>query len=165
MENDSILTDDKDIAKTMNNFFINFTKNLNLEPCKESSLTNISGITSNFDNHVSIKKIKKSFPNIVSDDFNFQEVAREDVKKEIINLNVRKSSTNGSIPATILKQCVDVYLPFLTKAINHAITENTFTEQFKKSEVIPLYKKEDLLKKENYRPVSYYHICQRFLRG
>ena len=80
-------------------------------------------------------------------------------------MNVRKSSTNGSIPATILKQCVDVYLPFLTKAINHAITENTFTEQFNKSEVIPLYKKEDLLKKENYRHVSYYHICQRFLRG
>ena len=121
MENDSILTDDKDISKTMNNFFINFTKNLNLKPCKESSLTNINGMTSNFDNHVSIKKIKKSFPNIVPDDFNFQEVAREDVKKEIINLNVKKSSTNGSIPATILKQCVDVYLPFLTKAINHAI--------------------------------------------
>ena len=45
-------------------------------------------------------------------------VAREDVKKEIIKLNVKKSSTNGSIPATILMQCVDVYLPFLTKAIN-----------------------------------------------
>ena len=55
---------------------------------------------------------------------------------------------------TILKQCVGVYLPFLTKAINHAITENTFPEQLKKSKVIPLHKKEDPLKKENYRPVS-----------
>ena len=59
----------------------------------------------------------------------------------MINLNVKKSSTNGSIPATILKQCVDVYLLFLTKAINHAITENSFSEQLKKSEVIPLYTK------------------------
>ena len=82
LENDSILTDDKDIAKTMNNFFINFTKNLNLEPCKESSLTNISGITSNFDNHVSITKIKKSFPNIVSDDFNLLERLLERMLKK-----------------------------------------------------------------------------------
>ena len=42
MENDLILTDDKDIAKTMNNFFINTTKSLNFKPCKDSSLTDIN---------------------------------------------------------------------------------------------------------------------------
>ena len=42
LENDSILTDDKDIAKTINNFFINITKNLNVKPYKDSSLTNIN---------------------------------------------------------------------------------------------------------------------------
>ena len=120
LENDSILTDDKDIAKTMNIFFINTTQKLNLKPYKDASLTGINGITSNFDNRIRIKKIKGSFPS-------FQEVSREDVKK-IINLNVKKSSTRGSIPATVLKQCLDVYLPFLIKAINHAITENIFPE-------------------------------------
>ena len=100
MENDSILTEDKDIAKTMNNFFINITKILSLQPYKDSSLTNINGITSNFDNYVSIKKMNESFPNIVSSNFDFQEGAREDVKKEIINLNVKKSLSIGSIPAT-----------------------------------------------------------------
>ena len=120
LENDSILTDDKDIAKTMKIFFINTTQKLNLKPYKDASLTGINGITSNFDNRIRIKKIKGSFPS-------FQEVSREDVKK-IINLNVKKSSTMGSIPATILKQCLDVYLPFLIKAINHAITENIFPE-------------------------------------
>ena len=63
-------------------------------------------------------------------------------------LNVKKSSTKRSIPATTLKRCVDVYLPFLTKSINHAITENIFPEQLKKLEVIPLHRKEDPLKKE-----------------
>ena len=120
LENDSILTDDKDIAKTMKIFFINTTQKLNLKPYKDASLHGINGITSNFDNRIRIKKIKGSFPS-------FQEVSREDVKK-IINLNVKKSSTRGSIPATVLKQCLDVYLPFLIKAINHAITENIFPE-------------------------------------
>ena len=46
-------------------------------------------------------------------------------------MNVKKSSANGFILATILKQCVDVYLPFLTKSINYAITEDTFREQLK----------------------------------
>ena len=33
---------------------------------------------------------------------------------------------------TVLKQCVDAYLLFLTKAIDHAMTENIFPEQLKK---------------------------------
>ena len=68
-------------------------------------------------------------------------------------MNEKKSSIKGSTPATILKQCVDVYLLFLTKTINHAISKNNFPEQLKKSKVIPLYEKEDSLKKENYRLV------------
>ena len=83
LENDSILTDDKDIAETMNNFCMNITKNLNLKPCKDSSLTDINSITSNFDNHINIKNIKESFRNIASGDFNFKEVSRKDVTKEI----------------------------------------------------------------------------------
>ena len=80
-------------------------------------------------------------------------------------MNVKNYSTNGSIPATILKQYVDVYLPFLTKALNHAITENTFPEQLKKSEVTSSYKKEDPLTKENYRPVSLLpHVSKVFER-
>ena len=53
-----------------------------------------------------------------------------------------------------MKQYIEVYLPFLTKAINHTITENIFPEQLKKLKVIPLYKKEGFLKKVNYRPVN-----------
>ena len=58
------------------------------------------------------------------------------------------------IPASILKQCVDAYLPYLTVTINYSLRENTFPEKPKRSEVIPSYKKLDPLKKENYRPVS-----------
>ena len=42
LENNSIFIDDKDIAKTMNNFFINITKKLNLKPYEDSSLTDIN---------------------------------------------------------------------------------------------------------------------------
>ena len=56
-------------------------------------------------------------------------------------MNVKTLSTKESIPAAFLKQYVDVYLPFLTKALNHAINENIFPEKLKNLEVIPLFKK------------------------
>ena len=85
------------------NFFINITKYVNLKLYKDLQLTNINGITWKFDSHISMKKIKKYCPSIASSNFNFQEVTKKDIKKEIINLNVKKSSSNGCIPATILK--------------------------------------------------------------
>ena len=63
------------------------SENLNLKPYNDSSLTDINEITSN--NQISAKKITKSFQNIVSGDFIFQEASRENFKKEIINLNVK----------------------------------------------------------------------------
>ena len=71
----------------------------------------------------------------------------KEVKSETLNLNIKKPSTKGSIPAAVLKQCVDIYLPFLTNAINKTFIDNYFPKelkQVKKAEIIPVYKKEDL---------------------
>ena len=107
-----------------------------------------------FDNHISIKKIHETFLNIIPENFHFKEVSKDDVRKEIRNLNVKKSSTYGSIPASILKQCVDAYLPYIIDSINYSLRESTFPEKLEHSEVIPVYKKRDPLKIENYRLVS-----------
>ena len=82
----------------------------------------------------------------------------KNVKKEI----ECKKNPNGSIPATVLKQCVDVYLPFLTKSINHAITENSFPEQLKKLSYFITSKGGSWPHVSKW---AYYHMDQRFLRG
>ena len=46
-----------------------------------------------------------------------------------------------------MKHSVESYLIFLTNAINVASSESELPEKFKKSDVIPFYKK-------NYRPAS-----------
>ena len=82
-----------------------------------------------------------------------------------MNLNVKKSSSSKAVPATILKQSVYIYLPFLTNCINHSFVSNKFTDELKLSEVIQLYKKPDSLKKESYRPVSLLpHVSKVFER-
>ena len=49
---------------------------------------------------------------------------------------------------------MDAYLPQLTNSINYSFQYNSFPQEMKLSEVIPLYKKLDPLQKENYGPVS-----------
>ena len=66
----------------------------------------------------------------------------------------------------MLKQCVDIYLPFLTNAINKKFLGNYFPKELKKAKTIPVYKKDDPLKKENYRPVSLLpHVSKIFERS
>ena len=96
----------------MNNYFINITKHLNLKPDAASNTMDIK------QDHLSINKIREVFPEISSSNFEFTKVTEKSVKNEVLKLNTKKSSTNGSIPATILKQSVETYLPFFDKSNN-----------------------------------------------
>ena len=150
VEENNIISDEEEIANIMNNYFINVTKTLNL---KKQLGVGSSGVNE-FENHISIKMIHKKYPEILPESFKFQLVSNNEVKKEIQNLDTKNPSTYGSIPATILKQCVNAYLPHLTNSINYSIQHSSFLQELKLSEVIPVYKKLDPLQKENYRPVS-----------
>ena len=123
VENDAIITNDRVISKTMNKFSINTTKKLNLKPFKNSSDTDINQITSVFQNHVSIRKIQECFPNIKANDFNFRQVSLKEVKPEILNLNIRKSSTKGSIPVPNNIKTMCRYLP---SVLNKCYKQNVF---------------------------------------
>ena len=130
------LSDEGEIANIIN-YFINVTKTLNL---KKQLGVGCSGV-SEFENHISIKIIHKKYPEILPESFKFQLVSNNEGKY-------------GSIPATVLKQCVNAHLPHLTNSINYSIQNSSFLQELKLLEVIPVYKKLDPLQKENYRPVS-----------
>ena len=90
-----------------------------------------------------------------------------EVKSEILNLNIKKSSIKDFIPVAFFKQCVDMYLPFIKNTINKTFIGNCFPKELKKAEVIPGYKKDNPLKKENDRPVALLphvsKICERLI--
>ena len=74
------MKDNKQIFNTMNNYFINITKTLNLKPYKYSNTTNINEIILLFDNHISIKKIKEFFPDVSNKNSDFTEVSQVEKK-------------------------------------------------------------------------------------
>ena len=85
----------------MKNYFMNITKNLDLTVPNTSD---IDEITKHFDDHVSVCKIKETYSEILGEDnFSFIVVSMDEVKKEVLKLNSKKSSTYGAIPASILK--------------------------------------------------------------
>ena len=54
----------------------------------------------------------------------------------------------------MLKSTIDVHVSILTKIINSSIRNGCFPDELKAAEVTPIFKKNDHLDKENYRPVS-----------
>ena len=58
------------------------------------------------------------------------------------------------IPAKMLKSTTDIHVSLLTKIINSSIRNGCFPDELKAAEVTPVFKKNDDLEKENYRPVS-----------
>ena len=47
---------------------------------------------------------------------------------------------NGSIPTTILKHCVDIYLHFLTNTINKTSLGNYYPKELEKGNIEGIYR-------------------------
>ena len=157
-EKGKLIKDPVAIATTMNEYFVNITETIALKQFQFDHLSNL------FENHTSIIRIKSNLNN-VPDKFDFKKVHEEEIKREIMNLNSKKATCHGAIPAKILKQFCNSYLPIITKIINESITEGTFPSELKLAKVTPVFKKLDCMNKENYRPISLLsHVSKVFER-
>ena len=132
VEKDFIITEEEKIATLMNYYFRNITKNSDLKLSAVSNTSDIDEITKHFDDHISVQKIKEAHSEILQEDsFSFKIASMDEVKKIVMKLNSKKSSTYGDIPASILKQTIEVHLKYLTNTINHSLQESTFPDELK----------------------------------
>ena len=150
----------------MNNYFVNITANLDLKRDSEKfydAAASVYNIKKKIQNHQSILKIKKAF-NVI-DWFSFHEITEHEIWKEIPKLDGSKATPVGNIPVEMLKSTIDVHVSLLTKIINSSIRNGCFPDELKAAEVTPIFKKNDNLDKENYRPVSVLpHVSKVFER-
>ena len=87
IENDKLISEEPLLAKIMNEYFTNITKNLNLKPSPHFS--DIKDIFSFYQDHISINKIM-SQSNSEFETFHFQPISSNELRKEILNLNKKK---------------------------------------------------------------------------
>jgi hypothetical protein len=159
VEDKEIITDNKEIAETFNNFYADTVSSLGIEGNKALE-NNTAGITDpvlkavkRFEDHPSILEIKKNVT--IDTEFSFSEVTKEEMIIEIDKLKVKKAGTYMNIPTSILKESKEVVAEPLRQIWNTEVIMNKkFPGKLKLADITPIFKKLQNIYKENYRPVS-----------
>ena len=91
---------------------------------------------------------------VITHDTLDKEISREEVRSAINKLKSSKAPGLDGLPGGCLKVTGDKVVPFLTKLFNEMFSTHCFPKIWSRSIVIPLHKKGDTLKPENYRGIS-----------
>ena len=159
IEDENIISNDEELAKTLNHFFIDSVKLLGTNENK-ALLTSTVNLTDpvdialkKYENHPSILDIKHHVS--IDTMFSFSNVEPSDIKTEIKNLDIKKAGTFSNISAKQLKLVEEVIIAPLVEIWNKEIKGNrTFPSKLKYADLTPVFKKLECVLKENYRPVS-----------
>ena len=112
-------------------------------------------------NHPNIVAIKK-FCNSKSH-FSFKNVQKEEILKELNNLNINKATQNTDIPTTIIKENSDIFGGFIFANLNYCINTSSYPSLLKRADITPVHKKDLKSEKNNYRPVKTSPRCMKGL--
>ena len=156
VENEKILSDDKEIAECFNEYFTDITKTLDVKDWPTPKNVNIQDAVEmaifKYKNHPSVMKIKENYPDI-KDKFTFKQVLPEEVNAQILKLKTSKSA-RGNIPLKVIKLASKVNLIKLCDCINANINNKVFPNDLKLADITPAFKNDETINKVNYRPVS-----------
>ena len=159
IENNEIINNENKICEIFNDFFSNIVSNFNISETEYSSKTvegtddPVSIAIKRYENHPRIIKIKNTFSNVNT--CSFQHVSREEIHKEIINLNPTKASQDSDLLIKIITENSDILCAVIYNDFNNNLINNgNFPNSLKAANITPVFKKDSLTEKSNYRPVS-----------
>ena len=155
VENEAILSDDKEVAECFNSYFANIVETLNIPPEVieeyERSPDPVVDAINKYASHPSIKKIKDIHG--THEKFEFSNVDPTQVFSEIYRLDKSKK-TSGDIPVDMLKLAANHCYKEITHLINNGIKNSTFPSNLKLADLSPCFKTGDSTTKKNFRPLS-----------
>ena len=136
-DNGMSVSDPKMIAELFNNYFVNIGPSID---------KNIKTANKNYKNYMSQV--------LVNDNFFLSPVTPQEIFDIIQSFDINKSLGPNSIPIFILKISNNFFSTKLTDIINLSFKSGIFPNLCKIAKVIPIFKKENPLLCENYRPIS-----------
>ena len=159
IEKEELISDEREVANSFNDFFSNIVKNLEIPKFDVGD-----AIRSNMNNHPTLKAILKyrNHPSITSiarfrnrfSAFHFSCIDKKTAVKKIRKLNNSKASQDTDLPVKILKENAEFFAEFICTQFNDTISSSKFPSSFKYANITPVFKKDSRNNKENYRPVS-----------
>ena len=159
IEGNKIITEDSDVAETLNNYFDAAVSLLRINEPSQHLTENhhvidpIDSILLTFSNHPSILTINSIMINS-SSSFSFHITTLTEIQNEINSLDTKKSNPVNSISAQHLKAYADICSNYLHNIINSCIINSSFDDGMKLADISPIHKKDEFTNKSNYRPIS-----------
>ena len=159
VQNNNIVSDEKDISENFSDFFQNTISELHIES-NQNILSDTNDLTDpidiaiqKFKYHPSIQMIKENVS--INSRFNFTKINLSDIEKEITSLNGNKKGNFGGIPTKRLKETSSICSEALLRIWNEQIINSkTFPKDLKLADITPIFKKGDPNLTKNYRPIS-----------
>ena len=157
VEDNSTLENNDKTAETFKNFFTNAVSNLNISPFVDSSVEidhiedPILRIIEQYKSHPSVVPINEKKLN---KQFSFEYIPKSDIKKEILNLDVSKTSQDLDISTKIIKVNADIFAEVLYNVFNRSLEVGEFPSDMKLANVTPVHKKGSRYDTGNYHPIS-----------
>ena len=105
-----------------------------------------------FQCHSSVAKVRTIACSLQS--FSFHQVTSQEMFDQLIKLDPKKATPQEAIPPKILQENADLFSSPLTAFFNKLVVESTFPDELKLANISSLYKKDDRMRKQNYRPIS-----------
>ena len=162
IEENEIVSNDENTAQVLNTCFSNIVGSLNIPeyitngPISDNITDFIIKLIVKYRKHPSIltigevcNKRKKKHAG-----FSFSKVAKDEIFREILNLDVSKACEDTDIPSKIIKENADIFANFLHSSFNTSVTNSEFPSVLKQANITPAFKTGEKYSKDNYRPVS-----------
>ena len=122
------------------------------DPIRENINDPLLKAIARYRNHPSIVAIKKFCSS--KSHFSFKNVQKEEILKELNNLNINQATQYTDIPTKIIKANFDIFGDFIFSNLNCCINTSLYPSPLKRADKAPAHKKDSKSAKNNYRPVS-----------
>ena len=144
IENNEVISDNKEISEILNNFFSNIVMELDIN--ENSNLLNevdpemdpLQKSTLKYQNHPSIVTIRSHINN--NSTFSFTEITESHIRKEIQNLDTSKGTQKSDIPTKIIKDNIDIFSKYICLTFNKSIRDSNFPDILKPADITPVFK-------------------------
>ena len=134
-ENGKIITNDKELARIFNDFFVNIVPSVGINT-NHSFLINtdnendpIEKTTAKYKNHPSIISIEKFMENSDSS-FSFQHFPKDKITKTIKMLDPKKVIQSNAIPTKLIKRVSGFFYDYIYINLNKCIKDGEYVEDF-----------------------------------
>ena len=160
MKDDKVFTKPNEVVTIFNTYFTNIAKDIGRDDSVKDG-DNIASCLNKHQNHKSVVNIKALMELKKYNEFSFQKVESETIRKSLDTLKTKKATGFDMLPSKILKLGCNILCLPICYLVNMSFKLCNFPNVLKCAEISPIYKKGNNMDVSNYRPVSILPIMSK----